>query len=147
MASPQFAGLPEETLADEAVRVRIEGVRPGEQVTVRSRMRDDAGNWWEAANVFRADEHGTVDLTTQAPESGSYAGAEPMGFLWSMKPADPGPASPMMIENIEPKTVELTAEVDGQRVAEAKLVRRYVAPGVKRVEVRDDFDPEECAEG
>jgi dienelactone hydrolase len=34
--------------------------------------------------------------------------------------------------------VELTAEVGGQAVAATKLVRRYLAPGVKRIEVRDD---------
>jgi dienelactone hydrolase len=43
----------------------------------------------------------------------------------------------MMTNNVEPKTVELTAEVDGQPVASAELVRRYLAPGVKRLEVRD----------
>ena len=36
------------------------------------------------------------------------------------------------------RLAELTAEVDGQPVAAAELVRRYLAPGVKRIEVRDE---------
>ncbi len=107
-------------------------------VTVRARLRDDFGNWWESANTFRASEDGTVDLATRAPESGSYEGVEPMGFLWSMAPAGPGPASPMMTANLEPKTIELTAEIDERPVATAEHVRQYLAPGVRRIEVRDD---------
>jgi dienelactone hydrolase len=135
---PQFEGFPAESLADEAVRVRVAGIEPGVAVTVRARLRDDFGTWWESACAFRADDQGVVDLARQAPESGSYEGVEPMGFLWSMAPADPGPASPMMVTSVEPKVVELTAEVDGQPVATAKLVRQYLAPGVRRIEVRDD---------
>jgi dienelactone hydrolase len=138
MASPKFEGLPVESLADETVRVCLTGLPPGGEVTVRSREKDDFGNWWEAANTFRADERGTVDLAAQAPESGSYQGVEPMGFLWSMSPVDAETASPMMTANVEPKVVELTAEVGGKAVASAELVRKYLAPGVKRIEVRDD---------
>jgi dienelactone hydrolase len=55
-----------------------------------------------------------------------------------MTPAGPEPASPMMIGSVEPKVVELTEEVAGRLVAEGKLIRRYLAPGVKRIEVRDE---------
>ena len=134
---PQFEGVPAESLADESVRVRVTGLAPLAPVTVRARLRDDLEQWWEAASSFRADEHGAVDLTTQAPESGSYEGIEPMGFLWSMAPAGPGTASPMMISTVEPKVVELTVEVAAQPVATAKLVRQYLAPGMRRIEVRD----------
>ncbi|MGH2562085.1 MAG: acyl-CoA thioesterase/bile acid-CoA:amino acid N-acyltransferase family protein [Thermomicrobiales bacterium] len=137
-AAPRFEGFPAESLADEAVHVRLTGIEPGARATVRSRLRDDLGNWWEAANAFRADEGGAVDLTTAALASGSYEGAEPMGFLWSMTPAGPPPHSTFWPTSLEPKTVELAAEADGQTVAEARLVRRYLAPGVRRIEVRDD---------
>jgi dienelactone hydrolase len=135
---PRFEGVPTESLADESVGVRVAGLPPGARVTVRSGLTDDFGNRWGAANEFRADERGTVDLARRAPESGSYAGVEPMGFLWSMTPVDAETASPMMTANVEPKVVELTAEVDGQPVASTELLRRYLAPGVKRIEVRDD---------
>ena len=139
MVAPRFEGLPTESLADETVRVRLTGLAPGEQVTIRSRHRDDFGNWWEAASAFRVDDRGTVDLATQAPESGSYDGVEPMGFLWSMTPAGPGPASPMMTTTVEPngrRTDRGGRRATGRR--RPRLVRRYLAPGVKRVEVRDD---------
>lgn len=138
MAGPRFEGVPSESMADEEVRVCLTGFAPGEAVTVRSRLQDDFGNSWEAANTFRADERGTVDLATMAPDSGSYQGIEPMGFLWSMTPVDADRGSPMMVTNVEPNVVQLAAEVDGQPVASTELVRSYLAPGVRRIEARDD---------
>lgn len=136
--TPRFEGVPTDALADETVNLRIAGFPPGARVTVRSRFRDDFEGWWAAASEFRADDRGAIDLATQAPESGSYTGVDPMGFLWSMTPLDAEGASPMMLANVEPKVVEVTAELDGKPVASAELVRRYLAPGVKRIEVRDD---------
>jgi dienelactone hydrolase len=138
MVGPRFEGVPAESLADEVVRVCLTGFAAGELVTVRSRMVDDFGNWWEAASTFRADERGTVDLATMAPVSGSYQGVEPMGFLWSMAPVEPGRGSPMMVTNVEPNVIELTAEAGGQPAASTELVRHYLAPGVRRIEARDD---------
>ncbi len=43
---------------------------------------------WESAATYIADTGGTIDLSRDAPEEGSYDGVEPMGFLWSMTPAD-----------------------------------------------------------
>lgn len=134
----RFEGFPVESLADESVQGRLTGIEPGARATVRSRLRDDVGTWWEATNAFRADDRGIVDLTAAAPESGSYQGVEPMGFLWSMAPTGPGPHSTFLATSLEPKTVELAAEIDGRTVAEARWVRRYLAPGVRRLEVRDD---------
>ena len=77
-----------------------------------------------------------VDLAAQAPESGSYTGDRPDGLPLVHDAGRTG--SPMMVSNVEPKRIELTAEVDGQTVASTELVRLYLAPGNKRVEVRDD---------
>lgn len=136
--APRFEDIPTESLADEAVQVRLTGLEPDARVTVRSRLHDDLGDWWEAASDFRADERGVVDLATDAPESGSYEGVEPMGFLWSATPVGAPPYSTFWPKRLEPMTIAITAEVDGQPVAEARLVRRYLADGVRRIEVRDD---------
>ncbi len=55
-----------------------------------------------------------------------------------MTPTGPAPHSTFWPTSIEPKTVELAAEIDGQTVAEARLIRRYLADGVRRIEVRDE---------
>jgi dienelactone hydrolase len=101
-------------------------------------MSDESGTTWESANTFVADAAGTIDLSTQAPASGSYVGVEPMGFLWSMSPADVSSASPMTKTTVQPTIVELTAEVADQAAVEARLTRLVAAPGVTRTEVRDD---------
>lgn len=134
---PRFEDVPGEALADEAIRIRLVGCPPHAAVTVRARLRDDAGRDWESASVFRADERGEVDLGRHAPESGSYSGVEPMGFLWSMTPVGPEPAAPMTKVTIEPANIHLTAEVDGRVVAETRHARLALAPGVTRRSVRD----------
>ncbi len=62
-----------------------------------------------------------------------------MGFLWSMTPTGPGSASPLGIKStVRPTIINLTAEIDGQPVAQTSMARLVAAPGVRRTEVRDD---------
>jgi dienelactone hydrolase len=136
--TPRFDSVPATALVDESVQIRLTGLKPGAAVTVRARMGDDATGNWESAATFTAGADGTVDLSTQAPTGGSYDGVEPMGFLWSMTPAGPGPGSPMGRATIDPMVIDLSAEVDGATVATATHTRLFAAPGVRRTEVRDD---------
>jgi dienelactone hydrolase len=136
---PRIVGTPSTSLVDEPVYLRLMGLRPGDVVVLRARMRDDSNTWWESASTFRADTHGTVDLASQAPQAGSYDGADPMGFLWSMAPAaGERVSSPFVKTTLEPYAVELVAQVDGETLAAASLTRLSVAPGVSRMPVRDD---------
>ena len=135
----RFEDIPVVSLSDETIQVRLTGFAAGASVTVRAQMDDDSGGGWESASTYSADADGTVDLSTQAPESGSYAGVEPMGFLWSMTPADSGSASPLGIKStVRPTIINLTADVAGQPVAHTSLTRLVAGPGVRRTEVRDD---------
>ena len=136
--APRFDALPVVTLADEAVDVRLSGLRAGSEITVRASMADDSGALWDSVSTFAADADGTVDLARQAPKRGSYDGVEPMGFLWSMTPVAEGSPTLTFKTTVEPATITLSAEVEGEAVAEATLVRLVAAPGVKRTEVRDD---------
>jgi dienelactone hydrolase len=69
--------------------LKITGLRPGEQATVKAVSKDARNILWESAAVFEADASGSVDLARQAPVSGSYGEADIFGLLWSMKPANP----------------------------------------------------------
>lgn len=138
-ARARFEDVPVVSLSDETIQVRLTGLAPGTTVTVRARMDDDSGGGWESASNYSADAGGTVDLSSQAPDSGSYEGVDPMGFLWSMTPAGPGSASPLGIKStVRPTIINLTAEIAGQPVAQTSLTRLVAAPGVRRTEVRDD---------
>lgn len=76
---------PDRSPNDEAIPVRITGTAAGATVEVTATLVDDAGVEWTATATVTADGEGVVDLTEAAPETGSYDGVEPMGWLWSMR--------------------------------------------------------------
>jgi dienelactone hydrolase len=76
----------------EPFDLRIEGLRPGERVTVKAASVDARKAAWEAKAVFEADTAGVIDVARRAPVSGDYAEADIFGLLWSMKPGNAGPA-------------------------------------------------------
>ena len=78
--------MPDPALADEIVSVQVVGLKPGQTVTVTASMSDDArpSREWESWARFTANDEGLVDLTSQAPLTGTYSGVDPMGLLWSM---------------------------------------------------------------
>jgi dienelactone hydrolase len=135
-STARFEKAPLVSLADEVVQVRLVGMEPGAQVTLRATMRDDLDHAWGSVSSFTADAAGTIDLSTQAPENGSYEGVEPMGFLWSMRPVDG--VLGLSKTTALPTIIELTAEASGQPVAQTQIVRLVAGPGVTRTAVRDD---------
>jgi dienelactone hydrolase len=122
---------------DAELRVRILGVPPEAQVTVDARSIDAAGQQWQSAATFTADEDGTVDLRRDAPRAGSsYGGVDPMGLVWSMRPAGaPNPRAAR--DRIAPQPLVLTAQADGASPASAEVSRLFVPDGLTRTEVAE----------
>lgn len=136
--TPRFEGVPAESLSDEPVQIRITGLEPGQRVTLRARLREENGPWWESATSFAAGADGTVDVGAQSPVAGAYEGADPMGFLWSMTPAgDAQVERPFWPMTVAPLVVEFAAEANGTALATSRLERRFMGPGVTRIPVRD----------
>ncbi|WP_267639874.1 acyl-CoA thioesterase/bile acid-CoA:amino acid N-acyltransferase family protein [Haloarchaeobius amylolyticus] len=75
---------PETSHTDEQISIRLTGLIPGESVEFIASLTDDDGVEWYSELTLRADAEGAVDLSQQAPETGSYDGCEPMGWLWAM---------------------------------------------------------------
>jgi dienelactone hydrolase len=136
--SPTITITPNPALSDQTVSVRLTGFAPGQRVTLRAEMGDDAGQRWRSQATFAADAHGAVDLATTAPLAGSYSPADAMGFLWSMTP-DPqnDPPATFARTTTDPLTVTLGAETEGREVASAVHARLGMAPGARRLAVRE----------
>lgn len=114
-STPRIEVVPEESLLDEQVSIRLVGFEPNELVTLHARMQGDSGRWWESRSTFRADAHGATHVSSQTPESGSYEGVDTMGFLWSMSPEPNEQADSYYTKTtVAPSVVELTAEADGR---------------------------------
>jgi dienelactone hydrolase len=105
---------------DTELRIRLLGFPPGEPVRLRA-----AQPGWASETIFTADADGTVDVGRAAPTDGSYRGVDPMGPVWSMRPADGTPGG---------GPVELTLTAGD---ATATVLRHRIPSGLTRTEVTD----------
>ncbi len=128
---------PQRALVDSPVSVRGEGLPPEALLTLRSRVADESGNAWESWAVFRSDAEGGLDLGVDPSLEGTYTGLHPMGFIQSMRLPDDVPSGRYEQPKLEPATVLLQLERDGEQLATAELERIFVAPHVERSDVRE----------
>ncbi|XP_060243822.1 acyl-coenzyme A thioesterase 1 isoform X4 [Meriones unguiculatus] len=126
---------------DEPLGISVRGLAPGQPVTLRAALRDEKGALFRAHARYRADAHGQLDLARAPALGGSFAGLEPMGLLWAMQPERP--FWRLVKRDVQtPFVLELDVldghEPDGGRLlAKAGHERHFLAPGVRRVPVRE----------
>src|SRR4029077_1130909 len=93
---------------DEPFRLTVSGLPPGEPVTIRAATRDGELREWASSATFLASDDGTIDVSTTAPLSGTYAGVDPTGLLWSMQPVERGPRTFFVRRRAAPLRVRVT---------------------------------------
>ncbi|XP_042116831.2 acyl-coenzyme A thioesterase 5-like isoform X1 [Peromyscus maniculatus bairdii] len=126
---------------DEPLSIAVHGLAPEQPVTLRAALRDEKGARFRAHARYRADAHGRLDLARAPALGGSFAGLEPMGLLWALEPERP--FWRLVKRDVRtPFVVELEVldghEPDGGRLlARAVHERHFMAPGVRRVPVRE----------
>ena len=100
---------PASALVDESVRIQVVGLEPFQIVTVRAAMQTRGRYWWESHAAFQTDAQGTIDLSSQKPQSGTYDETDPMGLFWSMsfKPAKEMEAIAAIVPPLPKGTVRL----------------------------------------
>ncbi|MGW3171555.1 acyl-CoA thioesterase/BAAT N-terminal domain-containing protein [Streptomyces sp. NPDC001153] len=122
-------------LADQAVHITIKDLAPHDQVVVGSSATDYHGKVWRARATFTADDHGTVDLTTTRPRSGTYDRADGMGLFWSMRPPSGDPDQAIFLrpypETAPSYTVRISVTAHGRALAGRTLTRAWETPGVR----------------
>ena len=130
--------VPNPALLDQRVHLAVRGLEPRAPVTIRASMDDERGRTWTSWARYHADAGGVVDIAAQASERGTYRGTDPSGLFWSMQPDDGG-AEPMAFAktSASPLNMAFRVERDGTQIAGAELERLVVAPGVRRVPVRE----------
>lgn len=142
--APRVDVTPSVAMIDEPVRIALSGFSAKEEVLLRARTENHPWGLdgrWESRAVFLADSSGRVDLVAQAPLSGTYDCVDPMGLFWSMNPLPPLPSMNGPIRSLSETrflrstTVVLTAEVNGEVKAAAKLERLLVSQEVRIVDL------------
>jgi dienelactone hydrolase len=124
-------------LIDQPLHIRLSGVPPAAEVTVRAHMPDRRGVPWSSHATFVAGAGGSVDLATEAPVSGTYSGVDGEGLIASLSVAGNMPGRPFDSQSIAPLTVEFIAEMSGRRVAGSQARRLYVAENVQTNVLRE----------
>ena len=122
---------------DAEITVRVLNASPGRPVKVTARSTDAKGQAWHSAATFIADESGTVDLRRDQPLPGSsYAAADQMGLVWSMRPD--GPPDPQAVrDRLAPQQLDLLAQAGGGSPATGQVSRLFVPDGLTRTPVRE----------
>jgi dienelactone hydrolase len=138
-SEPTLILEPADALNDEPISVRIEGLRPDQRLSINALLRnDDASIRWTGGITVQAGKDGVVDLSTQAPLSGSYTTIDPNGLLWSLTPEAGAAGGRAAADGLNPLTLELTATIDGNVVAQAAAKRRPIDPSVTVRQVREN---------
>lgn len=142
-SQPRILIHPTAVMLDTPLQIRLMAFPPHRAIAVRLTMDDAFGGVWGAQAVFLTDEHGSVDVHSQAPIAGSYTGVDPMGLIWSMtlvSEAAAGAAAPAAGADpgvLPPARTVLTAQLDGHPIAEMSFERWRMAPNTQRTVVRD----------
>lgn len=141
---------PPSCLHDESVRLSVDGLTPGEEVTLAASMTDTRGVLFMSFAHYKADGNGQVDVSTMESVGGSYRGVFPMGLLSSLSPAlEKQKFTRFFKRDVENPNIvtmsvfrghlsneKLVGEDRSEPLSTATHLRHYLAPGVQRIPVR-----------
>ncbi|NXU46885.1 ACOT5 thioesterase, partial [Drymodes brunneopygia] len=130
------------SLFDEPLAIGVQGLGPRQQVTLRTSLRDETGELFQASARYQAGDDGELDLARcPALPGGSFSGLEPMGLLWALQPQKPfwrlvkrDVQSPFLLQL---EVFEGHGERPGRLLAQTRHERAFLRDGVRRVPVRD----------
>ncbi|MBN3298391.1 ACOT5 thioesterase, partial [Amia calva] len=143
---PLITIQPSRGLIDEKFQITVKNLLPGQAVTLHSLTQSEDSDFWEAFAHYVSDGKGTVKVAEDVCLGGSYDGLEPMGLLWSMKPA-PGSRPGLRFRKTDvctPVVVRIAVYTghigdgftEASALARAVTERSYMAPGVRRTDIR-----------
>jgi dienelactone hydrolase len=121
---------------DSTVAIELRGLPPRRPVILTATETFPSGSRWQSRARFISDDSGRIDVTCQAPVSGSYDGVSPMGLFWSMERL-PGEALPIPADSVMRAHLGRLEATSAEGVGAAALFeRRMVAPGGTRQPIR-----------
>jgi dienelactone hydrolase len=126
-------------LTDRPIDIRVLGAPPGQSVVVVARATSADGTRWRSQASFTTSSTGVVDIARSPSGEGSYTGRDPMGLLWSMRPAGVSSDFAFTYSADGTAVIRLLARA-GDDVARAAIERRLWAPGVTATDLRPRTD-------
>lgn len=147
-AKPKLEIIPEKALADVPVKISISNLKAHEEIIIKASRRFKENEIWSSSAAFKADEKGYVDVSAQAPISGSYTGIDPMGLFWSMSPAEKNIEAPT-----HPDEVLISVSVQDKLLTQKMTYRLLATPDIHQQEINEEgivgtfFYPEKMQAG
>lgn len=137
MSNEILSVTPADALIDEPRAIRVQGLAPGQRITIVAETERAGGILWRSQADFEANESGVVDVASQASLAGSYEGVSAMGLLWSQVPTQDNQREVFGDSVAQALITRLTATT-GDTTLDAILTQRLMADGVQRIEIRED---------
>lgn len=142
--------VPETAPFWEKRHIEVTGAVPYALVTVGTKT-DRYGHLWTSQATYAADENGRVDVDNQPPFFGDYRCPDPMGLIWSQRPAQSsapfdistGRAEGAFVTELSATQEPGTGDLENpQPIAEpkpgvARMVQRLIEPNVTRTPIND----------
>jgi len=137
---PTISIKPEKPLLDQELEISVCNLKANEKIILELSSNDKDNNIWKSKALFQADNEGIVNVTKQAPLSGSYSGIDPMGLFWSMKPtsSDPSKNTLLSLFTLNILNINLSVFSDDKLLTQKTIHRLPVAPNVEKKEIRKD---------
>lgn len=124
-AHAQVIHAPEQIVAGDPVPVRIDGLPAGTLVEVVAE-RGSSPRLRSVAH-FYVRRSGTVDLSRDAPASGDYAGRDPAGLFWAMRPITAPAGTRAPTNELD---IRISVSVAGRQLASADVSVLPDEPGL-----------------
>lgn len=132
---------PLKALCDKKISIFVSELSPFAKVKISASM-----NFPWAENVkfesyafFTADSNGSLDLSKQKPDSGTYDFVDSMGLIYSMKMSTGKLAD--VVKNIsanESQFIDIVVECENKKVC-TRIERLFKNPEIKSLKVTEDF--------
>lgn len=128
--------IPEHALPDTPIQIIVSGLKSNEQVTLEASCKDMDNTTWKSSATFTADDKGIVDVSKQAPISGSYSGIDPMGLFWSLTSTNNDPFKNTLKAQVSLYLSKVFLSVfSGDKLRAQKVIIRW--PDVQRKKIRE----------
>lgn len=136
-AMPKIVVTPERALIDVPVEIVVSNLSAHEQVTLEATCKDKDDHVWRSQAEFQADDGGVINVATQAPISGSYAGIDPMGLFWSMVPVDKTQSPFFAALKNDVLEVKVSVFSQGKFKADKTIYRLKISPDVEKRRINE----------
>ncbi|XP_043943808.1 bile acid-CoA:amino acid N-acyltransferase-like [Protopterus annectens] len=146
--APVIVARPTRALSDDKVDIIVENLQPNQPVTLYAMLMTEQKKLFESFAHYVSNKDGTVQVAEDESLGGSYTGCEPMGFIWSLTTAPETPSGlRVRKEDVTTPFIVHVSVFDGHvferspnktALAVIEVERWFMAPGVKRVKVRQN---------